>query len=94
MTGKIKDGGPAFPFTVIKESDGRTGAPINCDVFTGMTLRDYFAADAPISLTQAIAIEYQAALPGLNEAERANVFETLARIRYEYADAMLKERSK
>ena len=65
---------------------GRNAFPRRSTGDGGMTLRDYFASDAPISLTQAIAVEYQADIPHMTDASRAKVFETLARMRYEYAD--------
>jgi hypothetical protein len=52
MTKKIEDGGPAFPLTIVHESDGRTGAPVKCDVFTGLSHRDWFAGQALSGLVQ------------------------------------------
>lgn len=61
----------------------------------GMTLRDWFAGQAPIDLIEAITITH-----GSRDIERVfsrqdggdQVFETLARLRYAYADAMIAAR--
>lgn len=57
----------------------------------GMTLRDYFAAHCPMTLT-----EYITALP--DDAKRdfttERLFSGFAQKRMEYADAMIKEREK
>lgn len=42
MTGKKEDGGPAFP----REYEGRAGVSIVRAYDRGMSLRDYFAAQA------------------------------------------------
>ena len=65
-------GGPAFP--LIFDDDTKKTR----EIYSGMTLRDYFAAKA----MQAI----------LNDAEI--FWEGAAPLAYQYADAMLKERSK
>jgi hypothetical protein len=65
-------GGPAFPF-VFDDTATRSR-----QIYTGMSIRDYFAAKA----MQAI----------LNDAEI--FWEGAAPLAYQYADAMLKERSK
>ena len=66
----VYDGGTAFP---IDENCSTPG----CD---GMSLRDYFAAKAMLSLTE--------------PTDASVFFKTTARMSYELADAMLKERSK
>ncbi len=68
----IDTGGPAFPF-VFDDTATRSR-----QIYTGMSIRDYFAAKA----MQAI----------LNDAEI--FWEGAAPLAYQYADAMLKERSK
>ncbi len=68
----IDTGGPAFPF-VFDDT-----ATLSRQIYTGMSIRDYFAAKA----MQAI----------LNDAEI--FWEGAAPLAYQYADAMLKERSK
>lgn len=57
----------------------------------GMTLRDAFAKDAPISFTD--AIETYIAEYGQNPTY-CELYEFLAQMRYGYADAMLAERVK
>ena len=71
----INDGGPAFPCDEQIRCNGEV-----CDIrkFTGMTLRDYFAA---------------AALQGcLASFESTGTRDALASNAYAYADAMLKVR--
>lgn len=95
MTGKKMDGGPAFPHKErVRDTAAYPGAEYFDRYHDGMTLRDYFAADAPIKLGDAIAVEYQANIPHMSDAEILQVFATLARLRYQYADAMLEERAK
>lgn len=76
-----KTGGPAFPGT--EANDLNSGCP-------GMTLRDYFAAHAPIDLGWANEIFYRrmGRNPGWQET-----LEQLAELRGAYADKMLKERA-
>jgi hypothetical protein len=67
---------PAFPFYVPPHNvDGRLVASLN----EGMTLRDYFAAQA---------------LAGICADATLGAAETIARCAYQLADAMLKEREK
>ena len=79
------DGGPAFPRPTEITQDphldySQTEHWIKSE--PGMTLRDYFAIRAPLE-----SIEV--------EAENGeNWYEAMARVSYEYADAMLKVRSK
>ena len=83
MTEEIKDGGPAFP------------AVDNWRVGSGMSLRDYFAADAPITVWDAQTALNKGTMPigSLPSRERKEVFEMLAKMRFEYADAMVAERA-
>jgi hypothetical protein len=84
------DGGPAFPVVY---------PHVNCDgVDRGMTLRDYFAAHAPEASDE--WIKEQAERDRLRNPHgdsykpaRRSVMELRAAWRYEYADAMLKERT-
>jgi hypothetical protein len=55
----------------------------------GMTLRDYFAADAPIYLVDA---QQSLAQDGQSEVTYAQLYMRLAKMRLAYADAMLKAR--
>jgi hypothetical protein len=72
------DGGPAFPAHHFDMSDTEHG----------MTLRDYFAAKlAPAALAAIASRQHQA-------DQDETVPESIARIAYNVADAMLKERAK
>lgn len=78
MSDTAKDGGPAFPFEYdVGEGLGR--AP-----HTGMSLRDYFAAQAMVGLSVSWA---DTAVGRVN-------FTTAAESAYKAADAMLAERAK
>lgn len=72
------DGGPAYPLTIAREFDSATGAPIKCDVFPGMALRDWFAGQVLITLGGTI----------LNDTSMAS----RAALAYRFADHMLKAR--
>lgn len=79
------DGGPAFPVP--------NDANVNCQ--EGMTLRDYFAAHAPVTLQDArYACSYHGYGEGWSDAERAASVAVLALMRFEYADAMIAELAK
>ena len=80
MPDKIKDGGPAFPTT--EEHGFNNGEP-------GMTLRDYFAAHAPIDVADANEAFYRT--HGRNP-RTSEMLDTLVVLRSRYADAMLKAR--
>jgi hypothetical protein len=104
MMNTKKTGGPAFPsrFTIT----GPAFDPIKCKdvpegraetyVEFGMTLRDYFAAKAPITTADAMfACGMGASSIGmLPRAERIVVMTLMAEMRGDYADAMLAEREK
>lgn len=82
---KMHPSGPAFPLTVVNESDARTGAPINCDVFTGMDLRDFFAAAAlPALLTELYANSVRQGV-----AYEGSILVAASEAAFETADAML-----
>ena len=60
----------------------------------GMTLRDWFAGNAPVEVFEAAAA---CGYPDLfeamnNEKQRIAVFKALVAMRFEYADAMLEAR--
>ena len=92
MSEERKDGGPAFP-----QSETANRNPMHAEYVSagGMTLRDYFAAHAQVT---------DRALDNRRDAEQRDSnydpakYRSLAAIeatlRYEYADAMLRERSK
>ncbi len=91
MADKKADGGPAFPRAAF--------APMNvgyedmgiCESQEGMTLRDYFAAKAPAPPPWWLK-EYADCY---GRAEKLSVAaEHLAAWAYEYADAMMAERTK
>ena len=74
----IKDGGPAFPLDSI---------PTNCPkVPTGMTLRDYFAANAPVVPDWFLPADYDNAY--LNQDNKA-LADRWFEWRWFYADQML-----
>jgi len=73
-----KDGGPAFPHSYEVHPDMWQSR--------GMTLRDWFAGNAPFTLDDANR------MCGPSDTGRM-VLETLADLRYAYADAMLAARS-
>lgn len=73
------DGGAAFP-----------RYHFDCDLM-GMTLRDYFAAKAPITLSDVCRIMGQDFSPHKDD-DLEVLLGTMAELRYEYADAMLKAR--
>lgn len=77
---------PAFP----EASFNRIGDVSHGTTYSGMTLRDYFAAHAPISL--------ELFLNGLSREQQdkgmAYILQMFAIARGQYADAMLAERAK
>jgi hypothetical protein len=77
-----KDGGPAFPWP----GDITAGRG-------GMTLRDYFAAQAPIDQSQAIfALRRSVDFGSMKDV--AFFMSYWTKLRYEYADAMLEARKR
>lgn len=95
MSTQHNDGGPAFPGTVWRNVIG--DSPLDpVHQANGMSLRDYFAAHAPMQFSS-YDIERVAALAGLQapktiEDEREFYPMAEAILRYRYADAMLKAR--
>jgi hypothetical protein len=88
---KLRHGGPAFPATTVNDSDTNitdpfgTLLPPNAQApYSGMTLRDYFAAKAMQSIVSALASQGL-----LTEPESAG---PVANASYLMADAMLKAR--
>ena len=77
----MKDGGPAFPFT----QDGGFFK----EGYKGMSLRDYFAAKA----LQGILSDPRN-MRIANEKEPSCEVDFIAKVSYQFADAMLKEREK
>lgn len=58
----------------------------------GMTLRDYLAAHAPITISDAKEVFGDPDAKMVEEAVCAGVLMIYAMLRYQYADAMIKER--
>ena len=75
-----KDGGPAFPVVC----DDQRDTPMVVDSgFSGMSLRDYFAAKALTAMVGQITRE---------DARREAVYSLTAIACYKFADAMIKAR--
>ena len=80
-------GGPAFPSGVVRKTRQRPNDPGSDFIISdtveakspGLTLRDYFAAKA---------------MPEVYSRVGSGGFERIAKLAYEMADAMLKEREK
>jgi len=93
-----QNGGPAFPSGSMSIGDG------DAQAYTpGMTLRDWFAGQAPEAPDWWMADECPTPPPGWNEgdgaaawvkAEHRFMMGRIAAWRYAYADAMLAERDK
>ena len=91
----MQSGGPAFP----QKHEAGDGSYIE---YFGLTVRDYFAANAPITLVEAVqAADLESGSPSIevalcrvlmDKAKRAIAMTALATLRNEYADAMLKTR--
>jgi hypothetical protein len=79
------DGNPAFPAP--EASIARFGEG-NADAFMGMSLRDYFAAKAMVSLTPVYWEDFELYGSG------AELNKCLCETAYEMADQMLAERAK
>ena len=75
------DGGPAFPHIVEPVAYGENTVTIKTFTYGGMTLRDYFAAAA---LTGVAGSGFWSETPP----------DATAKAAYQYADAMLDERSR
>lgn len=85
------DGGPAFPET---RWDEKTRQEVQ---WLGMTLRDYFAINAPQQVIEISdwRVEYCASVLGVERYYAVDhYFPLLAKLQYQYADAMIAERNK
>lgn len=78
---------PAFPHHRV--FNARLGDFEDCDGAPGLTIRDYFAGKV---LTGAMSSASN--LSAFSFEERASMFQSVASLSYEMADAMLKERVK
>ena len=83
MSNTNTNGGPAVEVPL---ANGGVALVSPCD---GMTLRDYFAAHAPIGVADANEAFYRTNSRNPRESE---MLDTLAVLRSRYADAMLKAR--
>jgi hypothetical protein len=86
----VKDGGPAFPVETYGDGRGMQTGP-DSGWETGMTLRDYFAAQALSAIISGSAFP---TIHGLADEAGVDSGEYMADAAYEYADAMLKARAK
>ena len=84
----INDGGPAFPKPATL--DPRTGQPWN-EHSDGMSLRDYFAANAMRAI---ITHAYPAVIAATELELKAAILRRMAPAAYEFADAMIAQRDK
>jgi hypothetical protein len=88
----VSNGGLAFPVHGGYEGDD----PRNLILGGGMTLRDYFAAKAPITVDDAMlacgVIAHSIGM--IPRTQRIVVLAALAEMRADYADAMIAERAK
>ena len=84
---------PAFPLNELNQTTGDI-----CAQHFGITLRDYFAANADMSRFQVESLESVALIAGRPMPENDQIdiirwqFELVANMRYLAADAMLKAR--
>ena len=91
-----KDGGPAFPQPLTMAPQGNLTSPWDGWGIGGMTLRDYFAANAmQVEISTAChSIKNAQALVGAAEEARRTIEQQIAHNAYSMADAMLAEREK
>lgn len=92
----MNDGGPAFPVSTRVDGDGSYGHPDSSNTwqFSGMTLRDYFAAKAMQAIVSTITCESDyLRLRKLAELHSLDsVSDWISRESYKQADSMLKVR--
>lgn len=105
---KINDGGPAFPMQDAQAIHAYAAAAVAAvadvderdSLYTaaraaavgGMTLRDYFAAKAPVAFGMAVAVWGDDQLALHDDRTRAAFLAVWAMLHYEWADAMLAAR--
>lgn len=80
----IDDGGPAFPW----QATDRCGNPTNN--YSGVSVRDYFAAKA----MQSLLLRSQAAISACSKRYGEDPTDWVAATAYQLADAMIAEREK
>jgi hypothetical protein len=61
--------------------------------YHGMSLRDYFAANAPVSFDDVMRFSGRVLTP-VGAEDRAIFMSVWTKLRYEYADAMMQHREK
>lgn len=90
MADRIKDGGPAYPVVFrMMTPQGMVGM----EVAPGMSLRDALAMHAPVTWADVHEhIGWRGDKGPLTDSGRATLWAVMARLRYEYADAMLEAR--
>ncbi len=91
MTTTREDGGPAFPLNDLSHNQATGEAVVHQYIYSGMTLRDYFAAQA-LSLAREAELRHQQHFCD-PEAECTVSDEAVAKRAYRTADAMLKARN-
>jgi hypothetical protein len=88
MSEKVEDGGFAFPCDSTNKQ---------FPTQEGMTLRDYFASQCPLTINEFVAVYGFRDLPSLfddsNEGHWEAMLILFSEYRYDYADAMLKART-
>lgn len=89
---KIYDGGPAFPVDYLESEKKDKGFRYRRG--GGITLRDYFAAHAPVDFQMALQVFGAQDINLTDDETRAAFFAIWAMLRTEYADAMIAARSK
>ena len=91
----MKDGGQAFPFIkpVLAKDENGLEIHLGQEYVAGMTLRDYFAGQALVGISQIDDGRVWNEKCGKTyEAWCRNIREMDAKLCYSYADAMIKER--
>lgn len=95
-----KDGGPAFP-RVPTRIEYRAGEALIDEGQEGMKLRDYFAAHAMKAMIEKFPIvkyrdpkETAPSVPLVTKEQGEEIRSAIAKVAYEYADAMIEERDK
>lgn len=96
---KRVDGGPAFPgkqpaifAPILSTGEVHHQLPATAQ-HVGMSVRDYFAAHAPIDLIEARNHWHKMHGNGSRQPTYEVLFDTLAMLRGQYADAMVAERA-
>ena len=87
------DNPPAFPTGAARQFKNIEGRRELAPAIgsEGMTLRDYFAANAPITLADVYHTFFENK-PDIGNPNKELLIKCFAEIRYQYADAMLKAR--